>query len=87
MIFHRESNVAFRLYGTLLIRILSTAVPSSLFPSGPGREMADNAWSTVGVRQWNKLTSQKKGKEERETGRTFWFKSPQSSIGRFLCFW
>ena len=29
----------------------------SLFPSGPGREMADNAWSSVGVRSWHKMTS------------------------------
>ena len=29
----------------------------SLFPSGPGREQADNARSTDGVRQWHKMTS------------------------------
>ena len=37
----------------------------SLFPSGPGREQAENAWSMDGVRQWQKMTSRgtkKKGK-------------------------
>ena len=29
----------------------------SLFPSGPGREMADNAWSSVSIRSWHKMTS------------------------------
>ena len=36
-----------------------------LFPSGPGREHADAAWPTDGMRQWHKMTSRgtkKKGK-------------------------
>ena len=57
----------------------------SLFPSGPGREQADNAWSTDGVRQWHKMTSRGKGKEGKLAVH-FASKSHKAALADFYAF-
>ena len=60
----------------------------SLFPSGPGREMADNAWSSVGVRSWHKMTSCGSN-SKRKTGKLakhFSSKAHKSALADFYAF-
>ena len=60
----------------------------SLFPSGPGREMADNAWSSVGVRSWHKMTScgsNSKGKTGK-LAKHFSSKAHKSALADFYAF-
>ena len=56
----------------------------SLFPTGPGRELADPAW-TKGMNQWHKMRSRgtaKRGKLEEH----FSCKSHKAALGEFLHF-
>ena len=60
----------------------------SLFPTGPGREMADNAWSSVGVRTWHKMIScgsNSKGKTGK-FAKHFSSKAHKSALADFYSF-
>ena len=60
----------------------------SLVPSGPGREMAGNVWSSVVVRSWHKMTSCGSN-SKRKTGQLaehFSSKAHKSALADFYAF-
>lgn len=57
----------------------------SLFPSGPGREMADNAWSSTGVRTWHKMSSLG-AKEKGKLAKHFSSKAHKAALADFYAF-
>ena len=90
-IFLPKSNAWYSVYPHLEYSISQDAAfcfVCSLFPSGPGREMADNAWSSVGVRSWHKMTScgpNTKGKTGK-LAKHFSSKAHKSALAGFYAF-